>query len=310
MTIEPGYGEAGDSSPQNPCIWPMLGSRNSDLMRLNPIKNCAWLGWSMGLTSLCLAAVSPFVLSVDIVSPVDGATVTGMVQITGTSSDVGTGRVSISIDGAPFLLATGTDQWSFDWDTLQVSDGPHAIRARARQSLGGPAAFDNISVNVSNSGSGLQSFDYASSVDGEVLSSKLYLPQGFDVNGPPRPLVINLHGGGGLGTIVEAAQMDARNWVQIAPDGRRWGLADMGCNWRVSAAYVNNPDPNVGPGEQDILDAIDWTVANFPIDTDRVYLMGFSMGGRGAYIIGLKNAERFAAISPRGPAIDMFEIFV
>ena len=66
----------------------------------------------------------------------------------------------------------------------------------------------------------------------------------------------------------------------------------------------------MGPGEQDILDAIEWAKANFNIDEDRIYLSGFSMGGRGTYIIGLKNPDIFAAIAPMGPATDMFEIHV
>jgi poly(3-hydroxybutyrate) depolymerase len=149
------------------------------------------------------------------------------------------------------------------------------------------------------------------------MTAVLRLPAGFDPQGPPVPLLVYLHGGGGDGQAIVnagggalARELDRRGWIGIGPDGRRWGLAARGCPWQTSAAYVNNPDPNVGPGEQDILDAIDWVQANYPVDPDRIYLAGFSMGGRGTYIIGLKNPDRFAAIAPLAPAIDMYEIFV
>lgn len=344
-------------------------------------------------------ASTPLVLDVDITSPADGAVVSGLVIVSGTSTDVGNGRVSVSIDGGPFQLATGTDVWSFAWNTSGVGDGPHTITARARQFIGGPAVFDTAQVQVSNAGGGLavqitsppdgaqlfstfvmtgsssgatdvtvsvdggpelptngldpwdavfeqgalspgphtlraratdgqaevfdqvaitigdpppgtQIFTYSSSVDGVQMNSKLFVPTGLDLGGPAVPLVVNLHGGGGLGSIPEPAELDARGWLAIGPDGREWGLADLGCTWPTSAAYVDSPDPNVGPGEQDIFDAIDWAIANLPVDTDRIYLTGFSMGGRGAYAIGLKNPDYFAAIAPRAPAIDMYEIFV
>lgn len=341
-------------------------------------------------------------MDVQITQPLNGAVVSGVISIEGTSQDVGSGRVSISIDGGPFDPAVGIDPWSYSLDTTSLSNGMHNIRARARQSLGGAAVFDEIDVDVQNGGGGSlsvtitspedgavlldtflvrgqsqgatlvtlavdggpfgpvnglnpwdmvfepgslspgfhtltakaedgvgtafdqitieigdppvggQQITYASSVDGEPLGAELYLPVGFNPHGPPVPLVMHLHGGGGTGNFSPdmTAELDARGWIGIAPDGRDWGLADIGCTWQTSAAYVNNPDPNVGPGEQDMLDAIDWAALNFPIDLDRVYLTGFSMGGRGSYIIGLKNPDLFAAIAPLGPAIDMFEVYI
>jgi len=149
------------------------------------------------------------------------------------------------------------------------------------------------------------------------MTAVLWVPAGFNPNGPPVPLFVYLHGGGGTGQTLLSnfngaltRELDKRGWIGIAPDGRRWGLASQGCEWPTSAAYVNSADPNVGPGEQDIFDAIDWVKANYPIDANRMYLSGFSMGGRGSYIIGLKNPDRFAGIAPFAPAIDMYEIFV
>ena len=43
--------------------------------------------------------------------------------------------------------------------------------------------------------------------------------------------------------------------------------------------------------------------ANFPVDMDRQSIMGHSMGGHGALTIGLRNPERFRAISAFSPIV-------
>ena len=193
----------------------------------------------------------------------------------------------------------------------------------------GPLTVDAptvLTISTTSDGQlpGQQQFDYSSSVDQSPLHGLLYVPPSYDPNGAPVALVCFLHGGGGLGTLPPgwSPELDARGWIFIAPDGRNWPLADPNvcpnnpnasgaCSWCTSAAYLNNPfEPMVGPGEQDILDAINWAIAAFNIDPDHIYLTGFSMGGRGTYQIGLRNPDRFAAIAPLAPASDMYEIFV
>lgn len=153
---------------------------------------------------------------------------------------------------------------------------------------------------------------YASSVDGTPLTSRLHLPPGHDPAGAPVPLVVHLHGAGGNGRLSFAmrSELDARGWIGVAPDGRPWGTPGTTCPWPNSPAYYNSPDPTVGPCEQDVFDLIDVAVATLGADPDRVYLTGFSYGGRGTYIIGLKNPDRFAALAPMGPPTDMYEIDV
>lgn len=266
----------------------------------------------LALAAWALAAPALSQVSVAIASPAPGEQVAGTVVVSGTSTGLVNGRVSVSIDGGPFQPAQGTASWDFVWESATVADGAHTLRARAKECLTCTPAFAQVTVVVANGGAGTQEFTYASSVDGAALTSKIHVPAGHDPAGPPVPLVIHLHGGGGIGQISQdmAAQLDARGWIGIAPDGREWGLFGGACTWRRSAAYVNSPDPDVGPGEQDILDAIDWARAHHPIDDERVYLTGFSMGGRGTYVIGLKHPDLFAAIAPMGPASDMFEVWV
>jgi pimeloyl-ACP methyl ester carboxylesterase len=65
----------------------------------------------------------------------------------------------------------------------------------------------------------------------------------------------------------------------------------------LSASYYEN-SLDLGPGEQDILDALWHATSLHLIDPDRLYLAGFSMGGYGTWHIGLRNPDLFAAIAP------------
>ncbi len=51
-------------------------------------------------------------------------------------------------------------------------------------------------------------------------------------------------------------------------------------------------------GETDVIEALDHAIAHYPIDPNRVLLMGFSMGGAGAWHLGAHYTDRWVAISP------------
>ena len=262
-------------------------------------------------SSIDFVVVLPF--SVAFVSPSAGDQIdTNTLTVSGTA--VNAERVTLSVDGGVSTTANGTDNWDVVIEAGVLSVGSHDLVARAFQPGDVTATSINITVadSTSTTAGEVQSIVYQSSVDGTEMGARLYVPTNLDaaIDGPVA-LFIHLHGGGGKGnlqpTIVD--QLEERRWIGISPDGREWGLAALGCPWGTSAAYVDNPDPNVGPGEQDIFDAIAWAVENYDIDLDRIYLTGFSMGGRGTYAIGLKNPGFFAAIAAMSPASDMFEIF-
>lgn len=50
--------------------------------------------------------------------------------------------------------------------------------------------------------------------------------------------------------------------------------------------------------EQDLLNMLDNTLANFNADKKRIYLSGLSYGGFGTWYMGSKHADRFTAINP------------
>jgi len=53
--------------------------------------------------------------------------------------------------------------------------------------------------------------------------------------------------------------------------------------------------------------ALDYLVARYPVDTDRVAILGYSMGGYGAWNVGLRYADRFAAAVPLAGGISRKE---
>lgn len=61
-------------------------------------------------------------------------------------------------------------------------------------------------------------------------------------------------------------------------------IPDGICSWSIVSELVIN--------------ALDCAIAEYPIDTDRIYLAGFSMGGCGVFDLAVKYPRKFAALAP------------
>lgn len=102
------------------------------------------------------------------------------------------------------------------------------------------------------------------------------------------PLIIGLHGGGsgtGAGRLLMQTMMGivATPAIFVCPTS-----VDLGNNF-----YWRNPK------NEKMLDLLVKEMARqFPIDPDRVYLCGYSMGGIGSYYLGARMVDRFAATGP------------
>lgn len=137
------------------------------------------------------------------------------------------------------------------------------------------------------SGTGLQVRGFKSNVDGSPQPVGMIVPEAKPNAGERFPLYVWLHGRGDKATDLhfindrldkkgEVAPPDA---IVIHPLGRQ-------CLGYKSA------------GETDVMEAIDFAIANYPVDPQRVILMGFSMGGAGAWHLAAHYADRFIAVSP------------
>lgn len=103
--------------------------------------------------------------AVSIEAPSDGATLSGIVSLSGSASDEsGIYEVRVSIDNENktswtstsgkdreglFFQASANGEWSLSWDTATVSDGEHTINVRAMD-LFGNTSEDFIQVTVTN----------------------------------------------------------------------------------------------------------------------------------------------------------------
>ena len=115
----------------------------------------------------------------------------------------------------------------------------------------------------------------------------LYLPKNAREDGKTWPLMLYLHGGRGRGDDLEKVmwypvpkmlqQTDTFPFIVITPQcppGEMWTDTEL------------------------LMALLDDVTAEYPVDTDRVYLVGYSMGGHGAWYLAYKHPERFAAVAP------------
>lgn len=90
-------------------------------------------------------------VTVNLTSPIDGATVSGSVDVSADpSSDAGVTQVEFFVDGSSIAIDTdGSDGWMTTWDSTAVADGDYAVSATATDT-DGQTASDSVNVIVDN----------------------------------------------------------------------------------------------------------------------------------------------------------------
>lgn len=142
---------------------------------------------------------------------------------------------------------------------------------------------------------------FISDIDGSVQPYGLMVPAGYDPTKPTR-LDVVLHGSRsatGLGELQFLETYDSGdagdtapsdvNWIEVHPMGR------LGEN-----AYRFE-------GETDVDEAIEAVCRDYRVDRSRIVLRGSSLGGVGAWQLGLKRPDRFVAIGPAAGPVDTYE---
>ena len=114
----------------------------------------------------------------------------------------------------------------------------------------------------------------------------LYLPEGYS---PDRshPATFWLHWRGGKAH--SAGGWTPRVFRQL---GDEVGSIVVSPSARGTSTWY------LGRGHADFLEVWDDLMASFPVDRDRVYVSGYSMGGFGSYLLGFLYPDRFAAAFP------------
>jgi predicted peptidase len=144
--------------------------------------------------------------------------------------------------------------------------------------------------------------------DGKTLLYRILKPTDTEA-GKKYPLVLVLHGAGERGNdnkkqLVwfwdakkprvlgrpEVAAAKAFVVVPQCPDGKQW----VDVPW-AKGSYKS---PEISEPIKLTLGLVDSLIKDLPIDPDRVYVMGMSMGGFGAFDAAQRRPELFAAIVP------------
>jgi predicted esterase len=128
---------------------------------------------------------------------------------------------------------------------------------------------------------------YRSAVDNTLQPYRLYVPQAND-GSRPAPLVVALHGMGGD----ENSMFDSYNNGALKREAERVGFIVVAPKGRDTASMYR------GAAERDVIDVLAEVRRDYRIDTNRIYLMGHSMGGYGTWSVAMDHPDLFAAIGP------------
>ncbi len=110
----------------------------------------------------------------------------------------------------------------------------------------------------------------------------LYEPKGWDVDTIQKPLVLFLHG----------ASLCGRNLDRV----RRYGTLDALDRGRMIDAFVLAPqNPGGAWKPSKIMDVVNWVSYNFQVDTNRIYVLGMSLGGYGTIDFAATYPDKIAA---------------
>ncbi len=125
---------------------------------------------------------------------------------------------------------------------------------------------------------------YRSRVDGSVQPYAVTVPENIQA-GTPQWLEVNLHGRGA--TLNEVSFIYSHDHAKLAPTDHEFIKLDV--FGRANVAYR-------WAGEADVLEAIESVRKHYNIDPKRIAMRGFSMGGGGAWHLGLHYPDQWAVV--------------
>lgn len=187
------------------------------------------------------------------------------------------------------------EQWR-EWTALEdawvaaADDGAKvAVETRAATAAAIPAAAvkplaDRLFALVGKTGPKLKRSGRAYLYD-EKTKRGLYMVA--PAAKKPCGLLLALHGGG-------EGQGDAGSAFSVYSGATSQGLTVIAPEVMAKVGSAWNEEKE----ERFVLDLIDAAKRTFPVDPNRVYIAGHSMGGDGSWMIGGRNADVFAAASP------------
>ncbi len=133
---------------------------------------------------------------------------------------------------------------------------------------------------------------------GESIPYAVFVPTSVERN-QRAPLIVSLHGLGrshdwlmGYEGFLDHAE--ANGYIVVTP------LGYIRRGWYGSR--VTEDEKDAQRSEQDVMNVLQLMRDEFPIDSNRIYLWGHSMGGAGTYHIAAKYPQLFAGLGVAAPA--------
>jgi predicted peptidase len=139
----------------------------------------------------------------------------------------------------------------------------------------------------------------------EVFKYRLLKPEKIE-DGKKYPLVLYLHGAAYRGND-NLSQLSYVPALMISPEVReKYPCFLIAPQCRADKRWVevswgeNDSSPMKEPSDQMqvVIQILDRVIKENPVDLDRVYLTGYSMGGYGTWDLAMRMPERFAAVVP------------
>src|ERR1700722_5951365 len=142
---------------------------------------------------------------------------------------------------------------------------------------------------------------FRSAVDDSDQPYALYLPPHFDP-GRKYPLVVSLHSEDSNHrlNLRQLFGISVRYGEADTPD-MRYFPAPRTVDFIVACPWARGAMGYQGIGEQDVYNMLAEIERHFPVDEDRVYLTGISMGGGGALWLAVSRPDVWAAVAPLCP---------
>lgn len=153
---------------------------------------------------------------------------------------------------------------------------------------------------------GPQALTFQSPIDGTDQPYAVYLPKKFNAK-KRYPLVVSLHGAFSnhrlnLRRVLGQSNRDG----ETDAEATRYFPALPDVDFIIASPLARGTMGYRGVAENDVWSVLEDVKRRFPIDEDRTYLTGLSMGGGGTLEVGLLRPDVWAAIAPLCPVAPYF----
>jgi predicted peptidase len=144
-----------------------------------------------------------------------------------------------------------------------------------------------VQAQIDDSPAGLKPHKYEKELKRQLSANYLlYLPRDYNQK-ENWPLILYLHGGRGRGD-----DLSLLDWYPLPR------LLSKNNSYPFMVLIPQCPAGEMWTDTELLKSLLDDIVAGYKVDSDRIYLVGYSMGGTGAWYMAYKYPQVFAAVAP------------